>query len=72
MAVRRARAGFPHAGADPMLSWLFQPDEAFNAIVNSALVGAIDLLRAAMAEGQDEGSPEGHGAADPVRSVACP
>jgi hypothetical protein len=55
-----------------MLSWLFQPDEAFNAIVNSALVGAIDLLRAAMAEGQDEGSPEGHGAADPVRSVACP
>jgi hypothetical protein len=55
-----------------MLSRQFQPDEAFNAIVNSALVGAIDPLRAAMAEGHDEGSPEGHGAADPARSVASP
>lgn len=49
-----------------MLNWQFQPDAAFNAIVDSALAGAIDLLRAAMAQSHGEGHPEGHGATVPL------
>ena len=45
-----------------MLNWQLQPDAAFNAIVDTALADAIDLLSAEMAEGRSEG----HGAADPL------
>ena len=49
-----------------MLNWQLQPDEAFNAIVDSALVGAIDLLSEAMAQGHTERHGEGSGGADPL------
>lgn len=45
-----------------MLNWQLRPDAAFNAIVDSALVGAIELLSEAMAPDH----AESNGAADPL------
>lgn len=42
-----------------MLNWQLQPDEAFSAIVDSALSGAIEHLSETLAEGNGEADPLG-------------